>query len=87
MLISEKHKAAYILIDQEKCKACHICVSVCPREVIGISARINKAGYIYAEVIAEKAQECTGCKSCAIMCPDVAISVYRSRVQEGDTIS
>jgi NAD-dependent dihydropyrimidine dehydrogenase PreA subunit len=38
-------------------------------------------------VIADKAHECTGCKSCAIMCPDIAISVYRCRESESDTIS
>ena len=87
MLISESRKATYVVIDKEKCKSCHFCVSVCPKGIIGISDGINRQGYPFAEVISEKAHECTGCKSCAIMCPDVAISIYRSRVFEADTIS
>jgi len=87
LLISERRKTSYIIIDKDKCKACHICISVCPREIIHISDRINQFGYNYADVIVEKAHECTGCKSCATMCPDVAISVYRRRMPETDTIS
>jgi 2-oxoglutarate ferredoxin oxidoreductase subunit delta len=77
VLTSEKNKAAYIVIDHERCKACYLCVSVCPKEIIKITERINKNGYTYVEVQADKAHECSGCKSCAIMCPDIAISVYR----------
>lgn len=87
MLISESRKTSYIIIDKDLCKACHICISVCPREIIRISEGINQFGYNYAEVNVVKAHECTGCKSCAVMCPDVAISVYRCRSLESDAIS
>ena len=87
MLISESRKTSYILIEKEKCKACHYCIAVCPREIIGLSKDINRFGVNYAEPIEEKAHECTGCKSCAIMCPDIAISVYRNRIPEGEKIS
>jgi 2-oxoglutarate ferredoxin oxidoreductase subunit delta len=86
-LISEGRKTSCIVIDKDKCKACHYCIAVCPRDIIGTSKEINRLGYNYAEVIADKAHECTGCKSCAIMCPDIAISVYRCRKSESDTIS
>jgi 2-oxoglutarate ferredoxin oxidoreductase subunit delta len=87
LLISESRKTSYIVIEKEKCKACHYCIAVCPKEIIGVSKDINRFGVNYAEPIEEKAHECTGCKSCAIMCPDIAISVYRNRVLEGDKIS
>ena len=87
MLISESRKTGYIIIDKDKCKACYYCISVCPMEIIGISIDINRLGFNYAEAITEKSHECTGCKSCAIMCPDVAISIYHCRILEGDIIS
>lgn len=87
MLISESCKTSYIVIEKEKCKACHYCIAVCPRGIIGVSRDINRFGVNYAEQIEEKAHECTGCKSCAIMCPDIAISVYRNRILNGDKIS
>jgi 2-oxoglutarate ferredoxin oxidoreductase subunit delta len=87
LLISESNRTSYIIIDKDRCKACHICISVCPRQIIHISDNINQFGYNYADVIVAKAHECTGCKSCAIMCPDIAISVYSCRILESDAIS
>ncbi|HEY82450.1 MAG TPA: 4Fe-4S dicluster domain-containing protein [Dehalococcoidia bacterium] len=73
--------SSYIVIDAERCKGCHLCVSVCPKGIIAPASYTNQKGYILAEVIAAKAQECTGCTACALICPDAAISVYRhSRV-------
>ncbi len=83
MLISEGRKTSYIIIEKEKCKACRYCIAVCPKGVIGLSQNINRFGVNYAESIEHKAHECNGCKACAIMCPDLAISVYRSRIPEG----
>ena len=86
-MTSESRKTSCIVIDKDKCKACQYCIAVCPRDIIGTSKEINRLGYNYAEVIAGKEHECTGCKACAIMCPDIAISVYRCRKSESDTIS
>lgn len=83
MLISEGRKTSYIIIEKEKCKACQYCIAVCAKGVIGLSPNINRFGVNYAEPIEHKAHECNGCKACAIMCPDLAISVFRSRISEG----
>ncbi|MGA2368484.1 MAG: 4Fe-4S dicluster domain-containing protein [Dehalococcoidia bacterium] len=87
MLISESRKTNYIVIEKDKCKACLYCISVCPREIIGISKEINRFGVNYAELIAEKAFICTGCKACAIMCPDLAITIYHRSSPDDDTTS
>ncbi len=63
----------YIVIDEERCKSCGLCVEACPLGLIRISDRINKKGYRPAEQYKEG---CTACKMCATMCPDVAIEVY-----------
>jgi len=81
MVMTQRLSSAYIVINAERCKGCYLCISVCPKEIIGLASHINEKGYFTAQVIPEKAHECTGCAACAMMCPDVAISVYRhSRV-------
>ena len=81
MVVAQRINTAYIIIDAERCKGCHLCISVCPKEIIGLAAHINQKGYLPAQVISDKAHECTGCTACAMMCPDAALSVYRySRV-------
>jgi 2-oxoglutarate ferredoxin oxidoreductase subunit delta len=45
-----------------------------------MSEELNVKGYHPAEYTEEetsKDRECTGCALCAIMCPDVAIEVFR----------
>jgi 2-oxoglutarate ferredoxin oxidoreductase subunit delta len=64
-----------IMINRERCKACALCVSVCPRQVIVLSKEATGQGFYPAEPSSEN--ECTGCALCAEVCPDVAIEVWR----------
>ncbi|MDP4119617.1 MAG: 4Fe-4S binding protein [Bacillota bacterium] len=65
-----------IIIRENVCKGCEMCVNACPKKIIALSIqRINEKGYHPAELLDESA--CTGCTSCAIMCPDCAIIVER----------
>ena len=62
-----------ITIDENICKGCELCVSVCPKKVLKLSeTKINDAGYNPAEVVND---DCIACTSCARMCPDSAITV------------
>jgi len=64
-----------IKIDADKCKGCYLCVNVCPKNIlIKNSEALNISGYYAVETIA--GYECVGCLSCAMMCPDGAISLY-----------
>jgi len=67
-----------IALIEERCKGCLLCVGVCPKTIIRQSVRLNRQGYRVAET-GENAAECIGCASCAIMCPDVAIRVFKSK--------
>lgn len=73
---------AHIRIDESRCKGCLLCVGACPLEILALSARRNPAGYRVAEVQVPSAAQCTGCASCALLCPDVAIRVWRGEEEE-----
>ena len=60
---------AAITVDDGFCKGCGLCVDACPAHII------TAKGYHPARLI--DASKCTGCCSCALMCPDVAIEVMR----------
>ncbi len=67
---------------EELCKGCLLCSTVCPKGIISKSERFNRQGYQVAEVTAQNADQCIGCASCGIICPDVAIRVFKTRKQK-----
>jgi 2-oxoglutarate ferredoxin oxidoreductase subunit delta len=78
-----------VVVDFDKCKGCGYCVAFCPRKILGIAGQVNRIGCAPAEVIKERARECTGCMACTTMCPDAAISLSRhlhSGPHSGDVI-
>jgi 2-oxoglutarate ferredoxin oxidoreductase subunit delta len=66
-----------IKIDRDRCKGCYFCREYCPRHLIIISDTHNRLGYFPAEFKDSEEKPCTGCKTCALMCPDTAIEVYK----------
>ena len=66
-----------ITIDQDRCKGCGLCVTVCPQDVIVMDqVHLNAKGY-YPASLADPDQGCTGCAICAVICPDTCIAVFR----------
>jgi len=67
---------AHIEVDENLCKGCEMCVYACPKNIIALDkTKINAKGYHPAKLM--EAEKCIGCKACATMCPDIAITVYR----------
>ena len=56
-----------------------ILVASCPCDVLHLSAEVNSTGYPVAQMANPDA--CTGCASCAIICPDSCITVYRQKFE------
>jgi len=70
-----------IEINIELCKGCGVCLAACKFNVTKLSGQgqANKSGYRY--LVADHPERCTGCGMCALMCPDSAITVWRSARQ------
>ena len=50
-----------------ECKGCGRCVAACPDQLLKMSEKVNKRGYLYAEYAGEG---CKGCASCYYTCPE-----------------
>jgi 2-oxoglutarate ferredoxin oxidoreductase subunit delta len=50
------------------CKACGICMELCPREVLG-------AEEVTRKVILIAPEKCNGCGLCELVCPDYVFSI------------
>lgn len=68
-------------IDGERCKGCELCVPFCPKDLLYMSDELNTKGYRMVAITSQ--EECTSCMSCALMCPDVALRVWRIRRDKG----
>lgn len=68
--------AGKVTFDENRCKGCELCTTVCPQKIVIIDKeRINAQGYHPATV--KEMDKCTACASCARICPDVVIKVER----------
>jgi len=75
-----------VIIDEDRCKGCGLCVTVCPKYILQlVEDRFNAKGYRPIEVTDMEA--CTGCAVCAILCPDVVFTVYRQRPRRAPAVA
>ena len=59
-----------VRVDEQKCiaeKGCHVCVNICPLEVLAIDL-VKKKAYM-------KYDECWYCTPCEVDCPTDAVTV------------
>jgi Pyruvate/2-oxoacid:ferredoxin oxidoreductase delta subunit len=70
-----------VLNDDEKCKACELCVSRCPMEALRLEESPeanNKRGQVSVATI----ERCIGCGVCVYTCPVEALTLERREVTE-----
>ena len=62
-----------VWVNTDNCKACDICVSVCPSGVLGM--RYESTSTLGAMISIDHPEACIGCNECELTCPDFAIYV------------
>ncbi|KIM10813.1 MAG: 2-oxoglutarate:acceptor oxidoreductase [Sulfuricurvum sp. PC08-66] len=62
-----------VWVNTSNCKACDICVSVCPSGVLGM--RYDNTSTLGAMISIDHPESCIGCMDCELSCPDFAIYV------------
>ncbi|MCI2082310.1 MAG: 4Fe-4S binding protein [Bacteroidales bacterium] len=67
-----------IVVDNEKCKGCGVCVANCPTGTLALAKHVNSRGYNYAYMA--EPDKCIGCTNCATVCPDDVITVYKVKI-------
>jgi 2-oxoglutarate ferredoxin oxidoreductase subunit delta len=67
----------HIAIDEEWCKGCYLCIHYCPKKIFAKSKRRNLRGYTLPQLTGP--ENCTSCKSCEFICPELAITVGNER--------
>ena len=71
--MKEQPENTAVWVDESRCKACNVCVSVCPSGTIAMRYDQNAIQGMMIEVINQST--CIGCRQCELHCPDFAIYV------------
>jgi 2-oxoglutarate ferredoxin oxidoreductase subunit delta len=62
-----------IIVNEEWCKGCEICIEHCPVQALEKSDKLNKRG-VYPPRLKPN-NKCNYCRLCELLCPDFAITV------------
>jgi len=68
-----KSASPRIVISEELCKGCGICIALCPMKVLDRSDKLSSRG-VYPPV-SVNGNKCTACRICQHYCPDLAIYI------------
>lgn len=66
-----------VKIDKNLCKGCELCIPVCHYNSIEMCNTLNDYGL--TPVYFKDGASCSGCRHCAIMCPDAAIEIVTAQ--------
>lgn len=66
---------SHVVVDKYYCKGCQRCMANCKKGCLELSGKTNDQGYEY--IVFKEDADCIGCGLCYMVCPDVAITVYK----------
>ena len=71
-----KKKLKELVINQDWCKGCGICVKFCPTQVLELD-RMDRA-------TAARPEDCICCRMCELRCPDLAVEVIIEEEEDNE---
>lgn len=71
--MSAKLTRGTVVMAEQRCKGCEICIAACPPGVLSMSDMVNELGYRLPVLW----PGCTACSACARVCPDLVFEVFR----------
>ena len=64
-----------VIVNEDECKGCGLCIDMCPKDVLIEQPHLNRMGYRPAGYLGEG---CIGCGHCFYACPEPgAITVLK----------
>lgn len=68
---------AKVLVVAERCKGCKLCEAACPKNLLKVKQDMLNSKGLPVVCFEDGDNLCTSCGSCALMCPDLALRVFR----------
>lgn len=62
-----------IIVNDDWCKGCNICIERCPVDALEESDKLNRRGVRPPQL--KKDNDCNYCRLCELLCPDLALTV------------
>jgi len=73
----DSNQKSCVIIKQDLCKACGLCIEFCPKKVLQKGKAISSMGYEFTVYCGEG---CIGCGTCFYVCPEPdAITVIQRK--------
>lgn len=64
-----------VVVTDERCKGCGLCVDACPPHVLALDeGSVNAMGHHVVRLL--DAEGCTSCAKCARVCPDAVLAIF-----------
>lgn len=62
-----KEDRGALILNEEECKGCGLCVGACPPKQLSLAERLNRYGY---HPVVYSGHGCNGCGICFTVCPE-----------------
>lgn len=84
-VLNEQLPKAVVEIDADRCKACELCVVICPHGCLRLNRSVYNANGFHPAVFSHQGPKgrCSACGLCYLVCPDYAVTKIMLRRSEG----